>query len=76
MEQAIKSAAQNTLNILKIKGATITVTPSVISFENITKAEAEKIENAFVKAGMRSLGVTDLKEIEMGEGFELSISIK
>lgn len=76
METAIKSAAKNTLAILKIKGAEITVTPSVISFENITKEEAIKIENAFVKAGMRSLGVTDLKEIEMGEGFEISISIK
>lgn len=76
METAIKSAAENTLRILKIKGANITVTPSVISFENITKSEAEKIESAFVKSGMRSLGVTDLKEIEMGEGFEISISIK
>lgn len=76
METAIKSAAKNTLAILKIKGAEITVTPSVISFENITKEEAIKIENAFTKAGMRSLGVTDLKEIEMGEGFEISISIK
>ena len=76
METVIKSAAENTLKILKIKGATITVTPSVISFEDITKEEAIKIENAFVKAGMRSLGVTDLKEIEMGEGYEISISIK
>lgn len=76
MTTAIKSAAENTLRILKIKGANITVTPSVISFENITKEEALKIESAFVNCGMRSLGVADLKEIEMGEGFELSISIK
>lgn len=76
METAIKKAAENTLEILKIKGAVLTVTPSVISFENITENEANKIETAFVKAGMRSLGVTNLKEIEMGEGFELSISIK
>ncbi len=75
MQEQIKSAAKNTLNILKIHGAVITVTPKVISFENITKEEANKIESAFTSNGMQSLGITDLKEIEMGEGFELSIVI-
>jgi hypothetical protein len=75
MNNSIVSATEATLGLLKIKGASITVTPKVISIENLTKVEAEKIDEAFTKAGMRTLGVTDLAEIEMGEGFEISIVI-
>lgn len=71
----IQSAVKNTLSILKINNAAITVTPKTITIENITKSEAEKIQAAFNKAGMKTLGVTDLNEIEMGEGFEISIVI-
>jgi hypothetical protein len=74
MTNLIKSAAENTLKIANVK-ASVIVTPSVISFEDIDTIEnAVKIENAFIKGGMKSLGVCDMEEIEMGTGFSLTIA--
>jgi hypothetical protein len=74
MKNSIQSAVEKTLSIVNVK-ATILVTPSTISFEDIAnESDAKKIESAFVKAGMRSLGTCDMKEIEMGEGFSLTIA--
>lgn len=73
MDKKIKAAAEKTLGILKIKGASITITPSIISFENLTREEANLIKDAFMASGMKTLAVTDLSEIEMGTGFEISI---
>lgn len=75
LDEDIKSGVEKTLNIMKIKNATITITPSIISIENISKEQAQKIKSVFNKAGMKTLEITDLKEIEMGEGFEISIVI-
>jgi hypothetical protein len=74
MKTAIKIAAENTLKIANVK-ATVVVTPSTISFEDIaSKADADVIESAFVKTGMKSLGVCDMAEIEMGIGYSVTIA--
>lgn len=74
MTKAIEAAVQNTLKIAKVYGL-ITVTPSTISIEEMkSEADALTLEAAFVKAGMRSLGVCNDAEIEMGEGFSLTIA--
>lgn len=75
MTTLIKSAAENTLKIAKVKGSVV-VTPSTISIEDISnEADAVRLENAFVSAGMKSLGVCNLSEIGMGEGYSLTIVI-
>lgn len=74
MQNTIKAAAENTLKIANVK-AVVTVTPSTISLDEISNIEdANKIEAAFVKAGMKSLGICDMEEIGMGIGFCLTIS--
>jgi hypothetical protein len=74
MTNAIKAAAENTLKVANVK-ATVIVTPSTISFEDIAnKADADVIESAFAKGGMKSLGVCDLSEIDMGTGYSVTIA--
>jgi hypothetical protein len=74
MTQLIQKAAENTLKIAKVQGV-VTVTPSTISIEEIpTKSEAELIEAAFIKGGMKSLDVCDMAEIGMGSGYCVTIA--
>jgi len=75
MTDLIKSAAEKALEIANIK-ATVIVTPSTISIEGIeNEKDAETLENAFIKAGMKSLSYVDMAEIGMGEGYGLTIVI-
>jgi hypothetical protein len=74
MTPLIQKAAENTLKIAKVKGV-VTVTPSTISIDEIpTKADAEVIEAAFIKGGMKSLDVCDMAEIGMGTGYCVTIA--
>ena len=74
LTKQIESAVKNTLSILKLK-CTVIVTPSTISFEDIdSRYNAEKIEKAFLAGSMKSLGVCDMEEIQMGQGYSLTIS--
>ena len=73
MTELIKQAAQNTLNITKVT-ATVIVTPSTITFEEINnEVDAHKLEVAFLKSGMKSLGYCNMADIGMGKGFCLTI---
>lgn len=74
MAQLIQKAAENTLKIAKVQGI-VTVTPSTISIEGIaTEPEAQLIEAAFVKGGMKSLDICDMAEIGMGTGYCVTIA--
>jgi len=75
MQKEIQTSVEEMLIQANIK-ANVSVTPKFIAIEDIvTEKEAATLENLFTGRQMKSLGITDMTEIEMGTGFSLTILI-